>query len=250
MASVSCRSNKGLGSQHLPTPILNQDSAPSAKVSVLKTLRLNENTFSFYQAKAKLSYKEGSQQTDADLLLVMEKDKYIWMSVTAVLGIEAARVLITQDSVQILDRLHRKYIVSNFDLISKMTNVPLTLEHLQRMITGNPVFEQSVQKSVVDTILGNLAVYLNLGAQKQSTFFSRNFKVSRSVIAENDQSREMRIDYNAFSSFGQNSYPQQMNINIRAEKNIECTLELSNFVFDKKREFQFTVPSGYEVVKP
>lgn len=250
VAGMACKSNKALMTTPGTTPIVNRDTTTAPVASVLKTLDINENDFSFYQTRAKLNYREGSQQMEVDATIAMEKDQYIWMSVTAVLGIEAARILITRDSVQILDRLHKKYIVSDFNLIQKMTNTPLRLENLQRMMVGNPVFEQSVQKSVVDTLMGNLAVYLNLGAQKQNTFYNKSLKVSRSVIAENNQSREMRIDYDAFSTFGQNAYPNRMNINIRAEKNIECTLELNNFVFDKKREFQFTVPSGYEVVKP
>ncbi len=247
--SVGCKSKK-MGSKTPITTNLPQQSGPNPTQVVINTVNANVNTFSFYQARAKAKYKDDKQKIDLDVTLVMEKDQYIWMSVTAILGIEVARVLITQDSVKILDRLHRKCIVTDFGYIQRMSNVPLKLHNLQNLIVGNTIFGNSVQKSVVDTILGALSISTQINTQKQTTTYNANYKVNRSLIAEQNQSRQLNITYPNYSSFGQNVLPNAININIRAEKNIECNFELSNFVFDKKREFQFTVPSGYEVVKP
>jgi hypothetical protein len=223
---------------------------PTSTEVVLNTIDANVNNFSFYQSRAKVNYQDDKQKIELDINLVMEKDQYIWLSVTAVLGIEVARIMITQDSVKILDRLHRKYIAADFDYIQRMSNVPLKLNNLQNLIVGNTVFGNSVQKSVVDTILGAITVSTLINTQKQTTFYNANYKVNRTLIEAQNQSRQLHITYPTYSTFDQNVYPNAMNINIRAEKNLECTFELSNFVFTKKRETQFTVPSGYEVVKP
>ena len=247
----SCKSKKGLGTTARPGAVNKADSGiVDVKEIVLKTIDANENTFGFYQARAKASYKDDKQSVDLDLNIMMEKDRYIWMSVTALLGIEVARVLITPDSVKILDRLHRKCILTDFNYIQRMSNVPLRLQNLQNMVIGNTLFSNSVQKREVDTIMGVLAVYTAFGTQKQNTFYSPQFKAQRTTVAERDQSREMKISYSQFSHFNTNSYPSAIDINIRAEKNLSCTFELSNFVFEKKREAQFTIPSGYEVVRP
>ncbi len=248
MFSVACKSKKLVQTTPANTPVVTNEKSTQEKT--LANIEANVNKFSFYQSRAKANYKDDKQNVSFDVNLVMEKDQYIWMSITAVLGIEVARVYITQDSVKILDRLHRKYIAADFNYIQRMSNVPLKLTNLQNLVVGNTLFYNSVQKSVVDTILSNLAIYTYLNTQKQTTYYSNNFKVLKGSVAEQNQSREMRYDYTGFSNFGSNQYPNHININIRAEKNIECTFELSNFVFDKKREVQFTVPSGYEVVKP
>lgn len=244
----SCKSKKVVTTKPLETKLPQQGPTPTEVV--LNTIDANTNNFSFYQSRAKVNYKDDKQKVELDVNLIMEKDQYIWMSVTAVLGIEVARIMITQDSVKILDRLHRKYIAADFDYIQRMSNVPLKLNNLQNLIVGNTVFNNSVQKSVVDTILGALSVSTLINTQKQTTFYNTNYKVNRTLIAEQNQSRQLSITYPTYATFDQNVYPSALNINIRAEKNIECTFELSNFVFTKKRETQFTVPSGYEVVKP
>lgn len=247
---AGCKSKKTLTGQAPPKVNVVDTKALEAEEAVLKTIDGNSNTFNFYQAKASANYKDEQQNLNLDISIMMEKNQYIWMSVTALLGIEVARIMITPDSVKIMDRLHRKCIVTDFGYIQRMSNVPLKLENLQNMIVGNTVFSNSVQKSEVDTILGVLAIYTVLGTQKQNTFYSPQFKAQRTTIAERDQSREMKIAYNSFSNFGANTYPNKIDINIRAEKNVSCNLELSNFVFEKKREVQFSVPSSYEVVRP
>ncbi|MBP9186957.1 MAG: DUF4292 domain-containing protein [Bacteroidia bacterium] len=247
--SVGCKSKK-IASTAPATTNLPKQVGPNPTQVAIKMVDANANTFSFFQTRAKAKYKDDTQKIDLDVTLVMEKDQYIWMSVTALLGIEVARVLITKDSVKILDRLHRKCIATDFGYIQRMSNVPLKLHNLQNLIIGNTIFGNSVQKSVVDTILGALSISTQLNTQKQTTTYNANYKVNRSLIAEQNQSRQLNIVYPNYSTFGQNMLPNTININIRAEKNIECIFELSNFVFDKKREFQFTVPSGYEVVKP
>jgi hypothetical protein len=247
-ATNSCKSKKIAPTKPLETKLLQE--GPNPTEVLLNTIDANINNFSFYQSRAKVNYKDDKQKVELDVNLIMEKDQYIWMSVTAVLGIEVARVMITQDSVKILDRLHRKYIVADFNYIQRLSNVPLKLNNLQNLIGGNTIFNNSVQKSVVDTILGALSVSTLINTQKQTTFYNTNYKVNRTLIAEQNQSRQLNITYPTYATFDQNMYPSTLNINIRAEKNIECTFELSNFVFTKKRETQFTVPSGYEVVKP
>jgi hypothetical protein len=248
VVAIGCKSKKI--TSYVPVKTSLPQQGPSPTGVVLNTIDANVNNFSFYQSRAKTYYKADKQKIELDINLVMEKDQYIWMSVTAVLGIEVARIMITQDSVKILDRLHRKYIATDFDYIQRLSNVPLKLNNLQNLIIGNSVFNNSVQKSVVDTILGAISVSTIINTQKQTTFYNANYKVNRTLIEEQNQSRQLNITYPTYSAFDKNMYPNVMNINIRAEKTLECTFELSNFVFTKKRETQFTVPSGYEVVKP
>lgn len=247
----SCKSRKAavIG----PEPVQPGEAGASRRQAdelTLKSIDASANTFGFYQARAKAAYRDDAQSVDFDISIMMEKDRYIWMSVTALLGIEVARVMITPDSVKILDRLHRRCIITDFGYIQRMSNVPLKLENLQNIIVGNTVFPNSVQKSEVDTVLNVLAVYTRLATQRQNTFYNPQFRPQRTTVAENNQSREMKIVYNAFSVFGQNTFPSSIDINIRAEKNLQCTFELGNFVFEKKRDAQFSVPSSYEVVRP
>ena len=244
---VQCKSKKAVTEYREPKELVR---VPKTEELVLEKINQSVNDFNYYQAKGVLKFDDGKQKQEVDVNIIMEKGRYIWMNVTAVLGVEVARVYITNDSVKILDRLHRKYIETDFAWINGLLNTPMKLENLQNLLVGNTIFNNYVQKSVIDTLLGNLAVYTNLQKHKQSTFYSPQFKVQRSEINETETQRLFKVAYEGFYESEQNKYPQRLDIHIRAEKNIDCTLQLGNFVFEKKREVQFTVPSSYERVKP
>lgn len=245
--AASCKTKKTTIPSNQP---VTNEKANTDALRLLNQINTNSNQFQYYQAKAKVNYREGSQNLDLTVSLIMEKNKHIWMSVTALLGIEVARIMITQDSVQILDRLHRKCIKTDIGYLQKMSNVPLKLINLQNLITGNTVFDNTINTSSIDTVMGVLLVNTTIGLQRQRTFYNSAFKTQRSIIADSANQREMKIVYKSAQNFGLNAYPSNMDINIRAEKNIDCTIELSNFVFEKKKDVQFNVPSGYEIIKP
>ena len=76
------------------------------------TSHLKEKEFKFDRLNAKLSAEAEIDSTSASftVTLRMKKDSVIWMSISK-LGIEGARVLITKDSVKLLNRIKNTFFV-------------------------------------------------------------------------------------------------------------------------------------------
>src|SRR5206468_11234359 len=55
----------------------------------------------------------------------------------------AMRVMITRDSVKLLDKLNKNYTARSVSYLQEVTALPLTLTTLQDLIIGNPVFLDS-----------------------------------------------------------------------------------------------------------
>jgi hypothetical protein len=66
-----------------------------------------------------------------------KKDSIIWISISPLLGIEVARVMITPDSVMMLDRIHNKYQVNTFETINKLLQLKVNFEIVQALLYGN-----------------------------------------------------------------------------------------------------------------
>src|SRR5690606_13157953 len=77
--------------------------------------------------RAKTRVEMGKSVHDVTLHVRIERDRAIWLSVTAILGVEAARILITPDSVKILNKLQGEYISKPFAYIYNYTNRELHL---------------------------------------------------------------------------------------------------------------------------
>src|SRR5215216_6405944 len=147
---ASCRSTKNIQTAiakkdtvETKMPEAKVDTAQLAREVVLK-LKSNRINFKTFSAKIDVDYRGGDDKHyDVNANMRMYKDSLIWVSVNAVFGIEAMRMLITKDSVFLLDKLNKSYLVRSVDYLQEVSSLPLTLSTLQNLLMGNPVFIDS-----------------------------------------------------------------------------------------------------------
>ncbi len=80
----------------------------------------------------------------------MRKDSIVWISMTAIMGVEVLRVKVDTDSVWIINRLEKSYIAEPLDSLSAQLDMPLSLPLVQALLLDNnegvpPVENQIVQ---------------------------------------------------------------------------------------------------------
>ena len=244
---ISCRSKKPVARVEKKTVVT--DLKPTPEETLLQAIEANRNDFSYLNARGQVSIKDGGSENELDINLVMEKDKYVFINLSYFIPV--LRVWIAGDSVSMLDLVHRKYIQTDFSFLQKQTNIRLTLASLQQMLTGNAIFSPKNLKPKIDTVLQYILVAAPLETGQLQTLFYNpsNLKVLRSQVTDKTNGQEVNVTYDNLLSQGNNAFPQKININIRAEKNIECKFKLSNFVFEKKKETQFVIPKNYTKVR-
>lgn len=118
---------------------------------LVKKLEQQKLDVEWMTAKVKLKLSENGRVTRASADLRMRKDSVIWMSVKK-FGIEGARVLITTDSVYLINRLERQYLVQDFSFIESEFNLPASFETLQDFILGNVFFmtQENIKADISD----------------------------------------------------------------------------------------------------
>jgi len=244
--SESCTTKKAVSGIYTP-PVI---AKPSSTELLVQKINLNENNFNYYSVKSEVEFKDLSNDQNFDISIVMEKDQYIWMSVNVLFGFEPFRMKITPDSLYILDRVHRQCVITDYNFIKKFTKANLSLHQLQQLIIGNPVFRNDEKQSIADTVLSNIIIYTILDSLKQTAFYNTSLKLVKNSIENRNSRQQLTVEYGNPVMDGTNYYPSVLNINIRAEKNMECKFKLSNFAFEKKKESSFTIPGSYEIIRP
>ena len=74
----------------------------------------------------------------------MIKDSAIWISLSAsIFNIEVYRVLITKDSVILLNKQEKEVQYRSLDYLQEVTEIPFDYKTLQDLLVGNPVFFDS-----------------------------------------------------------------------------------------------------------
>ena len=246
----SCKSKKNLSSSGDKTPIVTGKANEEEAENTIKLIRQNRNDYTYVKADAAAAYNDGKNAYDLDVELVCEKDKYIWMKVTALFGIEAARVMITPAKIQLVERLNRKHITANFNYLKNFTDIPLSFVQLQNMIAGNALFEADPKQSSIENAgAEKLLIYLFNQNIQTNIYNTANYKNRKSIVADTIKKQSLEIDYSDFTANGTNTVPSNISINIKGEKNVACQFKLSNFAFDKKGEVQFSVPKSYQEIQ-
>src|SRR5258708_37539725 len=73
----------------------------------------------------------------------IKKDSLIWLSINLGLGIEAFGVLITPDSVKILDKLKKVARLRSVSYLQEEIHLPIDFRTLQDLLIGNPIYLDS-----------------------------------------------------------------------------------------------------------
>ena len=109
-------------------------------------LTVDEFDFSYMTAKAKIKYKDKDRNISAAANIRVKKDSLLWMSISPGLGVEVARVKIDRDSLHILDRLNKKYIVQSFSQLSRRLDFDLDYNLIESVVLGNLIFPYSKEE--------------------------------------------------------------------------------------------------------
>ena len=81
--------------------------------SVNQLLHANFFDYEYLSAKTKITVINTDGKTEFSASVRIKKDSAIWISISPALGIEIVRVLITKDSIKIIDRFNKKYYCSH-----------------------------------------------------------------------------------------------------------------------------------------
>lgn len=255
----SCRSTR-----NIQTAVATKDSVvtivtvpeSNAKADSVAFIRetvrgINNNYIDFttFSAKIDLDYEEGDgKKYNVNAHVRMYKDSVIWISITAILGIEGVRAYITRDSVKLLDKQNKIYKARSVSFLQEVTALPLDLPTLQNLILGNPVFLDS-----------NITSYSRNGStitlQSNGDFFKNLFTIneadrrvqsSKLDDVEKLRNRTCYLTYTDYEVKKGPAFSTKRTINVSEKKKLEIKLDFKQYEFNEKLSFPFSVPKNYE----
>src|SRR3989337_4525232 len=101
----------------------------------------NNISFNTFSAKVKVNFEgKDGKKSDFNAFMRLKKDSVLWISINAALGIEAFRVMVTPDSVKVLNKLEKVVQLRSVNYLKEVTKLPFTFSELQDLILGNPIY--------------------------------------------------------------------------------------------------------------
>lgn len=217
--------------------------------TTLQQVQANHINFKTFSAKVEVDYEgTNGKGYGVNANVKMYRDSAIWISANAILGIEAMRLLVTKDSVKLLNKLEKIYVARSIDYLREVTSLPLNLYTLQDMIIGNPVY---LDANIVHYSTGNGVINLvSLGEAFKNllTLRESDKTLIRSKLDDTDplKSRTADLSYSEYENKKGPQFPTRRQIVVSEKGRLEIKLDFKNYNFDQEVEFPFSIPKNYK----
>ena len=123
--------------------ILEGAANPSVIMAKMQDAQLN---YDWLNAKLSTEVITPDKKQSFKANLRMRRDSIIWLSISPALGIEVARIILTPDSLKVIDKWNDTYYLGDYSLIESKMSITFDFKLLQDMIVGNPALFDETEK--------------------------------------------------------------------------------------------------------
>ncbi|WP_461450069.1 DUF4292 domain-containing protein [Mucilaginibacter sp.] len=242
LAMFSCKARKIVAAKTSPVVAKHQ----SALALELNNIRSQQLTFNTFSGKARTSLNISGNQNDVTMNIRIANNKKIWVSITALLGIEVARAVITPDSILIINRLQDIYVKQPFGYIYKYTNRQINYGMVQALLTGNAI--PSLLNDSAKMLAANNFVTLsgNLDDIIYRLMLDTSLKATQTSLISQEQGVSLQVNNSAFMPAGAQKLPSQIDINsVAKDKKIQVNLHYVKVDLNQPQDYPFTIPASY-----
>ena len=206
-----------------------------------------KHDFSWFNSKAKIKFTQNGKTQSASANIRMKKDSLIWLTISKI-GFEAARMMISPDSVHILLRREKEYIARDFDHFKKEYNLSGDFSTLQHIILGNAL---DFNRRKMTSAIKSPNYFLSADESKYKKNFwldGQSLLLAKMEVVENQTMREFEIDYDKYKELNNNTYfAYNRNASFLGDESGDVNLEIlfSKVEFEVKKSMPFSVSSRY-----
>jgi len=223
----------------------------------------NQVDFAYLSAKFNVVYYQGKKKTDLRGQFRIKKDSLTWISLSPALGIEAARILLSDDSVKFINRLNKTYFTGEYGLIDSLLNTSLDYSILESMILGNELTQYDINKfkASIDGGLYRITIqerrkirkYLKSNEISSKVLVQNiwlnpdNFKINKVELKElGDDNRKLEVMYLNYQEVDGILLPEEVQINISASTPIDINIRFGRTEINEPLRFPFAIPRKYD----
>lgn len=228
------------------TPDVDSAKLIAGIVEKVNKKRIEFNTFS---AKVKVDYESQENKDGGTAHIRLQKDKLLWVSVTGPLGVEGFRLLITPDSVTVMNKLNKTVQYRTISYLQELTDIPFDFSTLQDMIVGNPIFATKKVVSYRETgdqllvlIVGDL--FKHLLTLNNSDYTLVHSKLDDVDVARN---RTCDITYSDYANGAGFPFATKRMISVSEKGKLELSMDFKQYAFNPALTFPFNVPKNYKI---
>jgi len=227
-------------------------------------MKENQVNVDYFNAKLNIIYyQEKKSKTELKGQLRMKTDSIIWLTVSPALGIEALRMVLTPDSIKMVNRLNKTYLLGDYKLIKDLLNTTIDFSIIEDLLLGNDLSQYSVKKIKVkvDKDMYNISILKRRKLKKyirnqnnMSLILINDFwidpytyRIKKMKLTEfGDLSKSLVVYYDDYSVIDGQMVPLSITIDVYAENRLTIKIKYKKVVIDKPLRFPFKISKKYK----
>ncbi len=223
----------------------------------LAVLRSQETSFDFFSARySGTANFEGVDYSISGNIRI-KNDSAVFISVSPFLGIEIARLLVTPDSVRMINRLDNSYFEGDIQILSNMLNTYVDFYMLQALLVGNDFRHFSNNDLKISNDRGRILLQgsnrkpplkneVNVSFQHNLWLNSENYRIEESLLYEPLTRRSLRAVYHSDSRIDGQWVPREISmVFTEPGARVSMNIRYSRTTIDQPQTISFSIPNNY-----
>jgi hypothetical protein len=216
----------------------------------LSQLARNRIGFQTFSSHMKVHYEGGDgKDYEFNAVIHIKKDSLIWISINAALGIEAFRMLITPDSVKILDKLKKIARLRSVSFLQEEVHLPVDFRTLQDLLIGNPIFLDTARILYYKTEQTGLSLFsAGFIFSNYLTLNPGDHTLRHSKLDDADPMRVRTCDvtYGDYEQRDTLHFSAYRKISVSEKSKVDIELTYKQYRFNEPLSFSFSIPRNYK----
>jgi hypothetical protein len=266
LLASSCRTTKNVSLYEIK---------PMTVSKILKKIEKETPSYRSYESKkVAIDFENNNLKTTISAQFSIQKNNGILLSAKK-LTLPIAKVLVTPDSMKMINYLQKNYLIDDVASLKKIFNIDVDYELLQAVLTAdvsNFLDNKNLEKEhsakidaqmyKIDSELASTSANeLSYNPKKKNnstpefTNYSvwvdpQLFVIRKVVMIDRKKNETLTLNYDQFERIGRNLFPQQIMFEYNTpSKDLKLDLKLSKPTVNNVKDFNFVIPDKFEKFK-
>ena len=266
---VGCRSTKRIRKVIATTDVRKDTAGQAARVAALPPRDLHADSllvirqavagigrnhidFQTFSAHMHVHYQSSDgKDNEVQAIIKVKKDSLIYISIIGNLGpvgLEAFRVLITRDSVKILDRLKKVARLRSVSYLQDQINLPVNFQTVQDILIGNPIFLDTSKILYYRRETKGVSLYSVGTAFSNFLTLNPDYTAQHSKLDDTDplRARTCDITFGDYDNSGPAPFSTFRKISVAEKSKVDIEIHIKQFKFNEPLSYTFSIPKNYK----
>ncbi len=235
-----------------PAPIIPEVVEPvvDTKANTIAQIQAQDLVFSTLSLRGKATLDLDGSPNNVNMQMRMKKGERIWISITAIAGIEVARALITPDSIFVRNNLDKSYLKQPLTFLNQYTNKQVNFAWIEALFTGN-LMPGLIQPEV--ELNQNQGLWQAKGSQAGLMYqYQFNDQLKTKTLSLNDilAAQALEVNYTEYAPLNTGIFPYAQQLKtLSGQKKIGLQVNFSKVDYNPNLEFPFSIPKNYSQIQ-